>query len=112
LGDHAHHAGSGYKAGEVRDRPQHSKARRVHAPPVENNSKAGDAVYDPFSGSGTTIIAGEMTARSVYAIELSPAYVDVAVLRWQAFTSRDAIHEPTGQTFAQRSKAHGRQAAA
>jgi DNA modification methylase len=47
--------------------------------PIENNSKPGDAVYDPFSGSGTTIIAGEMTARSVYAIELSPAYVDVAV---------------------------------
>ena len=68
--------------------------------PIENNSSPGQAVYEPFSGSGTTIIAGEMTGRSIHAIELSPAYVDVAVKRWQAFTGLDAIHEETGQTFA------------
>ncbi len=67
--------------------------------PIENNSKPGDAVYEPFSGSGTTIIAGEMTGRKVYAIELSPAYVDVAVLRWEAFTGRVATLEATGQTY-------------
>jgi DNA modification methylase len=69
--------------------------------PIENNSKPGDAVYETFSGSGTTIIAGEMTARSVYAIELSPAYVDVAVLRWQNFTGSTATLEATGETFAE-----------
>ena len=69
--------------------------------PIENNSSPGQAVYEPFSGSGTTIIAGEMTGRHIYAVELNPAYVDVAVERWQAFTGRDAIHEATGQTFAQ-----------
>jgi DNA modification methylase len=68
--------------------------------PIENNSKEGDAVYEPFSGSGTTIIAGEMTGRSIHAIELSPAYVDVAVNRWQAFTGKIATLEESGHTFA------------
>lgn len=61
--------------------------------PIENNSSAGQAVYEPFSGSGTTIIAGEMTGRSIHAIELSPTYVDVAVIRWQEFTGEKAVHE-------------------
>lgn len=68
--------------------------------PIENNSKPGDAVYEPFSGSGTTIIAGEMTGRHIRAIELNPAYVDVAVIRWQKFASGEATLEATGQTFA------------
>lgn len=67
--------------------------------PIENNSSPGQAVYEPFSGSGTTIIAGEMTGRSVYAIELNPAYVDVAVKRWQEFTGQKAVHADTGKTF-------------
>lgn len=69
--------------------------------PIENNSSPGQAVYEPFSGSGTTIIAAEMTGRSCHAIELSSAYVDVAVLRWQAFTGLEAVLEETGETFAQ-----------
>jgi DNA modification methylase len=67
--------------------------------PIENNSSPGQAVYEPFSGSGTTIIAGEMTGRHVYAIELNPAYVDVAVTRWQDFTGQMATLESTGQTY-------------
>jgi DNA modification methylase len=59
----------------------------------------GQAVYEPFSGSGTTIIASEMTGRSCHAIEISPAYVDVAVIRWQNFTGKTATLESTGQTF-------------
>ena len=73
--------------------------------PIENNSSPGQAVYEPFSGSGTTIIAGEMTGRSIHAIELSPAYVDVAVLRWQAFTGQTATLEATGQPFTPRAAA-------
>jgi DNA modification methylase len=69
--------------------------------PIENNSSPGQAVYEPFSGSGTTIIAGEMTGRSIHAIELNPAYVDVAVKRWQDFTGQEARHEATGRTFAE-----------
>lgn len=69
--------------------------------PIENNSSPGQAVYEPFSGSGTTIIAGEMTGRHVYAIELSPAYVDVAIKRWQDFTGQSATLEGDGRTFAE-----------
>ena len=58
--------------------------------PIENNSSPGQAVYEPFSGSGTTLIAAEQAGRACLAIELSPAYVDVAVLRWQAFTGQEA----------------------
>ncbi len=68
--------------------------------PIENNSCPGQAVYEPFCGSGTTIIAAEMSGRSCHAIELSPAYVDVAVLRWQAFAGERAVLEATGEDFA------------
>jgi DNA modification methylase len=88
------------------DKPQksetgHSTQKPVECMrrPIENNSSPGQAVYEPFSGSGTTIIAGEMTGRHVYAIELSPAYVDVAVKRWQQFTGKAATLEADGRTF-------------
>lgn len=68
--------------------------------PIENNSDPGDLVYEPFSGSGTTIIAGEMTGRHVRAIELLPAYVDMAVLRWEKFAGKTATLAATGQSFA------------
>ena len=67
--------------------------------PIENNSSPGQAVYDPFVGSGTTIIAAEMTGRSCHAIEISPQYCDVAITRWQNFTGQRAIVERTGETF-------------
>jgi DNA modification methylase len=88
------------------DKPQksetgHSTQKPVECMkrPIENNSSPGQAVYEPFSGSGTTIIAAEMTGRSCHAIELNPAYVDVAVERWQDFTGKQATLESTGQTF-------------
>jgi DNA modification methylase len=68
--------------------------------PIRNNSQPGDAVYEPFSGSGTTIIAAEMSKRRCHAVELNPAYVDVAVKRWQEFTGQEAVHEKSGATFA------------
>jgi DNA modification methylase len=88
------------------DKPQrsetgHSTQKPVECMqrPIENNSFIGDAVYEPFSGSGTTIIAAQLTGRRCLAIELNPAYVDVAVLRWQAFTGNVAIHAATGLQF-------------
>lgn len=69
--------------------------------PIENNSSPGQAIYEPFSGSGTTIIACEQTGRACHAIELSPAYVDVAVKRWQAFTEETAYLASTGQSFSE-----------
>ena len=56
-------------------------------------------LYEPFSGSGTTIIAAEMAGISVRAMELTPQYVDVAVKRWQEFTGEQAVHAETGETF-------------
>ena len=51
-------------------------------------------------GSGSQIMAGEANGRRVFAMEISPAYVDVAVERWQAETGRDAILDGDGRTFA------------
>lgn len=68
--------------------------------PIENNSSPGQAVYEPFSGSGTTIIAAEMTGRACHAIELNPAYVDVAIKRWQDFTGQAAMLEGDERKFA------------
>ena len=48
---------------------------------------------EPFSGSGTTIMAAEITGRCCYAMELNPAYVDVAIARWENFTGQKAMRE-------------------
>lgn len=67
--------------------------------PIVNNSKAGDYVYDPFLGSGTTMIAAEMEGRKCVGMELSPEYCDIIVRRWQDFTGKEAILESTGEHF-------------
>jgi len=67
--------------------------------PIENNSSPGQAVYDPFVGSGTTIIAAEMTGRAAITIDCDPVYVDVAVLRWQEFTVEKATLDDDGRDF-------------
>ena len=59
--------------------------------PIENNSSVGQAIYEPFSGSGTTIIAAEQTGRCCYAMELNPAYAQIAVDRWEQFTGEKAV---------------------
>lgn len=67
--------------------------------PIINNSSPGQAIYEPVSGSGTTIIACEKEARTALAIELEPAYVDVAVTRWQNFTGKQAVLDGDGRSF-------------
>jgi len=68
---------------------------------IQNSSRAGDVVAEPFSGSGTTIIACEQLKRKCYAIEIEPRYVDVAVKRWQNLTNEEATLEGDGRTFAE-----------
>src|SRR5664280_2699437 len=68
--------------------------------PMQNNSNPGQAVYDPFLGSGTTLIAAETTGRVCLGMELEPRYVDVAVQRWQAFTGKTACLLGDGRSFA------------
>jgi DNA modification methylase len=69
--------------------------------PILNNSSPGQAVYEPFMGSGTTLIAAETTGRVCLGIELNPTYVDVAVKRWQQFTGQDAVLDGANQNFAE-----------
>jgi DNA modification methylase len=59
----------------------------------------GDVVLDPFLGSGTTLLAAERTRRRCIGVELHPAYVDVAIRRWQAMTGGQALHIASGVTF-------------
>jgi DNA modification methylase len=67
--------------------------------PMLNNSEPGQAVYDPFLGSGTTLIAAETTGRVCLAIEIDPLYVDVAIRRWEAFTGKQATLQANSRTF-------------
>ena len=70
--------------------------------PVLNNSSPGQVIYEPFMGSGTTLIAAETTGRICYGLEISPAYVDVAILRWQTLTGKTAVLADSGQSFNER----------
>ena len=69
--------------------------------PMLNNSSVNEIIYEPFSGSGTAIIAAESCRRVCYAVELNPEYVDMAVKRWQDFTGRSAVLDGTEYTFEQ-----------
>ena len=69
--------------------------------PMLNNSSPGQAVYEPFCGSGTSIVAAETCGRVSLSMELDPAYVDVAVTRWQDFTGESAVLEADGRGFAE-----------
>jgi tRNA/tmRNA/rRNA uracil-C5-methylase (TrmA/RlmC/RlmD family) len=74
-----------------------------------NNSKPGDAVYESFAGSGTTIIAAEQTRRVFAAIEIDPAYVEVVTARWEAFTGLRAILAASGEGNANVAASRSRQ---
>ncbi len=64
-------------------------------------SDPGDVLFEPFCGSGTTIISAEQNGRRVMAMELAPIYVDVAVRRFQLFADASAILDGDGRTFEQ-----------
>jgi len=67
--------------------------------PILNNSAEGDSVYEPFCGSGTTLIAAETTGRICLGIEIDPRYCDVIVDRWQKLTGGKAKLESDGSIF-------------
>ncbi|HEY8870647.1 MAG TPA: DNA methyltransferase, partial [Candidatus Limnocylindrales bacterium] len=58
--------------------------------PIRNHTAPGDAVYDPFLGSGTTLIAAETLNRRCYGMEIDPRFVALAIERWQAFSGQKA----------------------
>ena len=73
--------------------------------PILNNTRRGEIVYDPFLGSGTTLVAAESSGRFCYAMELDPRYVDLSVRRWQQLTGKVAVREADGLTFDETSEA-------
>jgi DNA modification methylase len=86
---------------------QDSETRHATQKPVEcmrrpmlNNSSPGLAIYEPFLGSGTTLIAAQSCQRVCLALEIDPLFVDLAVRRWQAFTGEQATRESDGAEFA------------
>ena len=60
---------------------------------IKAYSRSNDNVYDPFLGSGTTLIAAEQLGRKCYGMEISPAYCDVIVKRWETLTGKKATLE-------------------
>ncbi len=58
---------------------------------LRNSSQPGDLVYDPFAGSGTTILAAEATGRHCIAIEIDPRYAEAAIDRFTAATGITAV---------------------
>jgi DNA modification methylase len=67
--------------------------------PLLNHLKRGEAAYDPFLGSGTTLAAAELTERICYGLELDPKYMDVVVQRWQTLSGKQATLDGYGRTF-------------
>lgn len=90
-----------WQIAHVKSETGHSTQKPVECMrrPIVNNSARGDVVYDPFLGSGTTMIAAQIEGRRLYGLELSPVYVDVAVRRWQTFAGGVATLEGDGRAF-------------
>ena len=68
----------------------------LFAIPMQKHTLKGEICFEPFCGSGSQVIAGEQMGRVVYAMDISPVFVDVAVKRWEEFLGKKAILESTG----------------
>jgi len=77
------------------------KPLRLFEIPMEQHTRRGEVVLEPFSGSGSQLIAAERLRRRCRALEISPAFVDVAVRRWEQATGRQAVLDGDGGTFAE-----------
>jgi DNA modification methylase len=64
-----------------------------------NNSSPGHAIYEPFLGSGTTLIAAQSCGRVCFGVEIDPLFVDLAIRRWQAFTAEKAKRTSDSRLF-------------
>ncbi|WP_292619069.1 DNA methyltransferase [Mesorhizobium sp.] len=89
------------------------KPSAMVADAIRDASIPGDIVFDPFLGSGTTLIAAERTRRICVGIEIEPTFVDLAIRRWRAETGKDAVRVGDGMPFdeAERSARAERKAA-
>lgn len=77
------------------------KPLRLFEIPMELHTERDDLVLEPFSGSGSQLVAAEKLGRRCRAIEIQPAFVDVAIRRWQSATGQDAVLEGSTATYAE-----------
>jgi len=93
---HAFHGGRDLDTVWEIPRPRRSESHPTMKPvelvtrAIEYSSVSGDLVYEPFAGSGTTLMAAEQTGRRCAAIELDPRYAQVTIRRWESFTGESA----------------------
>lgn len=78
-------------AGRAGRHPPDPEAGRAVLRPIEYHTRPRDIVYEPFSGSGTQLIAAERTGRICYATEQEPRYIEFARARWEAFSGEKAV---------------------
>jgi DNA modification methylase len=81
------------------------KPTALVADAIQDVTRRGEIVLDPFLGSGTLLIACELTGRRARGLEIEPSYVDVALGRWIAMTGQQPVLEATGETFVKRQRA-------
>jgi len=86
-----------WKCGEGQQDRVHPTQKPVElfARPINNHTREREVCYEPFSGSGSQLIAAEQLSRRCFAMELEPRYVDVAVQRWEKLTGKSAVLEAT-----------------
>jgi ParB-like chromosome segregation protein Spo0J len=78
------------ESGETERHHPTQKPLRCMAYPIDVSTEKGELIVDPFLGSGTTLIAAEQLGRKCYGMEISPAYCDVIVKRWETLTGKKA----------------------
>jgi DNA modification methylase len=83
--------------------PQHLAMKPVELieRAVENSSRRGDTVLDPFAGSGSTLIACERRQRRARLIEVDPLCTDGICQRWEQYTGQPAIRQADGVAFSE-----------
>ena len=79
----------------------HAATMPLHVPTwvMQTLCDQSKSVYEPFCGTGTTLIAAEQLGRRCYGMEISPQYCDVIINRWQQFTGQQATLEGDGRSF-------------
>ncbi len=77
------------------------KPLRLFEIPMEQHTRPGEIVLEPFTGSGSQIVAAERLKRRCWALEIEPAFVDVAVRRWEKGTGKQAVLDGTNKSFAE-----------
>jgi DNA modification methylase len=89
------------QAGEDHGLHPTMKPLEIFTRPISWHTRKGEVVLEPFSGSGTQVIAAEQLERRCYAMELSPGFVDAAIGRFEKATGKKAILEESGLPFEQ-----------